>query len=48
MVKYITQLPEMCKTATFLNSFRTKIETWKCETCVCHLCQIYHQNSGFL
>ena len=48
MVKYITQLPEMYKTTTSLNSFRNKIKTWKCETCVCQLCQTYHQNLGFL
>ena len=48
MVKYRTQLPEMYKTATSLNSFKTKIKTWKCETCVCRLCRTYHQNLGFL
>ena len=36
------------KTTTSLNSFKTKIKTWKCETCVCRLCQTYHQNLGFL
>ena len=53
MVKYRTpllcaNLPEKYKTATSLNSFKTKIKTWKCETCVYRLCQIYHQNLGFL
>ena len=53
MVKYGTpllweNLPEKYKTATSLNSFKTKIKAWKCETCVCRLCQTYHQNLGFL
>ena len=53
MVKYRTpllwaNLPEKYKTATSLNSFKTKIKTWKCETCICRLCQAYHQNLGFL
>ena len=52
-VKYRTpllwaNLPEKYKTATSLNSFKTKIKAWKCETCVCRLCQTYHQNLGFL
>ena len=36
-------LPEKYKTATSLNSFKAKIKTWKCETCVCRLYQTYHQ-----
>ena len=40
-------LPEKCKTATSLNSFKTKIKAWKCETCVYRLYQTYHQNLGF-
>ena len=52
-VKYRTpllwaNLLEKYKTATSLNSFKTKIKTWKCETCVFRLCQTYHQNLGFL
>ena len=52
-VKYRTSLlwanlPGKYKAATSLNSFNTKIKTWKCETCVCWLCQTYHQNLGFL
>ena len=36
-VKYRTSLlwanlPEKCKTGTPLNSFRTKVKAWKCET----------------
>ena len=51
-VKYRTplfwaNLPEKYKTATSLNCFKTKIKTWKCETCVCRLCQTYHQNLGY-
>ena len=51
-VKYSTpllwaNLPENYKT-TSLKSFKTKIKTWKCETCACRLCQTYHQNLGFL
>ena len=43
MVKYRTpllweNLSEKYKTATSLNSFKTKIKAWKCETCVCRLC----------
>ena len=41
-------LRENYKTAASLNSFKTKIKAWKCETCVCRLCQTYHQNLGFL
>ena len=37
-------LPGKYKTATSLNSFKTKIKAWKCETCVCRLCQTFHQN----
>ena len=52
-VKYRTplfwaNLPEKYKTAISLNSFKTKIKAWKCETCICRLCQTYHQNFGFL
>ena len=52
-VKYRTpllwaNLPEKYKTAASLKSFKTKIKTPKCETCVCRLCQTYHQNLGFL
>ena len=25
-------------------SFKIKTKTWKCETCVCRLCQTYQQN----
>ena len=35
-------LPEKYKTATSLNSFKTKIKASTCETCVCRLCQTYH------
>ena len=41
-------LPEKHKTTTYLNSFKTKIKTWKCETWVCQLCQTYQQNLGLL
>ena len=37
-------LPGKYKTATSLNSFKTKIKAWKRETCVCQLCQTFHQN----
>ena len=52
-IKYITllfwaNLPDIYKTATSLNSFKAKNKTWKFETCVCQLCQSYHQNCGFL
>ena len=45
-VKYETSLlsenlPEKYRTVTSLKSFKTKIKTWKCETCVCQLCQTY-------
>ena len=42
-----TNLPEKYKTATSLNSFKTKIKTWKCETGFCQLYQTYQQNLGF-
>ena len=53
VVKYRTplvwsNLPEKQKTATSLNSFKTKIKAWKRGRCVCRLCQTYHQNLGFL
>ena len=35
-------LLEKYKTATSLNSLKTKFKTWKSETCVCQLCQTYH------
>ena len=42
MMKYNTliwaTLPEKYKIATSLNSFKTKISTWKCKTCICQLC----------
>ena len=52
-VKYETpllseNLPEKYRTVTSLNSFKTKIKTWKYETCICQLCQTYQQNLGFL
>ena len=52
-VKYRTpliwaNLPEKYKTTTSLNSFKTKIKEWKCETCVCRLFQTYYQNLGCL
>ena len=40
-------LPEKYKTATSLDSFKTKIKTWKCETCFGRLCRTYQQNLGF-
>ena len=43
-----TNLPEKYKTTTSLNSFKTKIKEWKCETCVCRLFHAYYQNLGFL
>ena len=53
MMKYRTlvvwsNLPGKYKTATSLNSFKTKIKAWKRGRCVCRLCQTYHQNLGFL
>ena len=40
-------LPEKYKTATSLDSFKTKIKTWKCETCFGRFCRTYQQNLGF-
>ena len=37
-------LLEKYKTTSSINSFKTKIKTWKCETCICRLCQTYVQN----
>ena len=39
-----TNLLEKYKTKSSINSFKTKIKTWKCETCICRLCQTYVQN----
>ena len=41
-------LPEEYKTATSLNSFKTKTKTGKSEACVCLLCHTYLKNLGFL
>ena len=41
-------LPEKYKTATSLNSFKTKTKTWKCQTCLCPLCQTYLKYLQFL
>ena len=40
-------LPEKYKTATSLDSFKTKMKIWKCETCFGRLCRTYQQNLGF-
>ena len=44
-VKYRTTVTVMGK---FTRKVKTKIKTWKCETCVFRLCQTYHQNLVFL
>ena len=41
-------LPEKYKTATSLNCFKTKTKTWRCQTCLCPLCQTDLKNLGFL
>ena len=40
-------LPEKYKTATSLDSFKTMMKIWKCETCFGRLCRTYQQNLGF-
>ena len=41
-------LPEKYKTAASLNSFKTKTKTWKCQTCLCPLCQTYLKYLEFI
>ena len=41
-------LPEKCKLANSLNEFKSKIKSWKCDTCVCRLCRPFLQNLGFI
>ena len=41
-------LQEKYKTETSLDGFKTKIKSWKCETCVSWLCETYDQNLEFL
>ena len=32
----------------FLSEFKSKINTWKCDTCLCRLCKPFLQNLGFI
>ena len=41
-------LPDNIKNAESLNVFKTKIKSWKPETCPCRLCRVYVQNVGFV
>ena len=41
-------LPEIYKLANSLSEFKSKIKTWKCDTCVCSLCQPFLQSLGFI
>ena len=40
--------PEEYKLANSLSEFKSKIKTWKCDTCVCQLCRVFLQNLGFI
>lgn len=33
---------------SFLGEFKQKINFWKCKTCICRLCQTYHQKIGYI
>ena len=41
-------LPEECKLTNSLSEFKSKMKTWKCDTCVCRLCRPFLQNLGFI
>ena len=41
-------IPEENELANSLNEFKSKIKTWKCDTCVCRLCRSFLQNLGFI
>ena len=41
-------LPEEYKLANSLSEFKSKIKTWKCDTCVCRLCRPFLQNLRFI
>ena len=41
-------LPEEYKLANSLSEFKSKIKSWKCDTCICWLCQSFLQNLGFI
>ena len=41
-------LPEEYKLANSLSEFKSKIKTWKCDTCVCRLCRPFLQNLSFI
>ena len=43
-----TNMPNELKTSTSLNEFKSKIKTWKPESCPCKLCKIYLQRIGYL
>ena len=40
-------LPEKYIFANSLSKFKSKIKTWKCDTCVCRLCRTFLQNLGY-
>ena len=40
--------PEEYKLANSLSEFKSKIETWKYDACVCRLCRPFFQNLGFI
>ena len=40
-------LPEEYKLANSLSEFKSKIKSWKCDTCVCWLCQSFLQKIRF-
>ena len=41
-------LPEEQKVASSLSEYKSKIKTWKCNTCVYRLCRAFLQNLGFI
>ena len=44
----LTNLPEEYKLTNSLSEFKSKMKTWKCDTCVCRLCRPFLQNLGFI
>ena len=41
-------LPNSCKDATSLKSFKMNLKSWISENCPCRLCKTYIQPEGFL
>ena len=42
------QVPIDNREAAYLNLFKNRIKTWKCEDCPCRSCKIFIQNVGYI